>query len=117
MDQCEYCGDSADLPYRCNYCGGRYCPDHRLPEGHECDGVEFLSGSQEWFRNKETGTVVSSSAEFEAPEPIDPEYTVGTTPSPDYESSPEVEIRSDAGSQDDSNNGFLSRIFQRLLGR
>jgi len=79
--------------------------------------VEFLSGSQEWFRNRETDTVVSSPTEFEAPEPIDPEYTVGTTPPAEYESSPEVKTRSNESEEGSTDTGFLTRIIQRLLGR
>jgi len=25
-----------DLPFTCNYCGGNFCSDHRLPENHSC---------------------------------------------------------------------------------
>lgn len=28
-----------DLPFRCNYCGGYFCSEHRLPEFHECTGL------------------------------------------------------------------------------
>ena len=28
-----------DLPFRCNYCGGYFCSDHRLPEFHGCTGL------------------------------------------------------------------------------
>jgi len=28
------------MPYRCRYCGGTFCPDHRLPENHSCPGLE-----------------------------------------------------------------------------
>jgi Zn-dependent protease len=35
---CEYCGKEEALPFVCNYCGGAFCPDHRLPEAHQCKG-------------------------------------------------------------------------------
>jgi Zn-dependent protease len=35
---CEYCGKEEALPFVCNYCGGVYCADHRLPEAHSCKG-------------------------------------------------------------------------------
>jgi len=38
MVSCDRCGRDVDLPFRCNYCGGYYCSDHRLPEFHECTG-------------------------------------------------------------------------------
>lgn len=34
--RCESCGVDVDLPFRCNYCEHYYCPDHRLPENHDC---------------------------------------------------------------------------------
>lgn len=36
--KCEYCGRDEPLPFVCNYCGGAFCPDHRLPEAHMCKG-------------------------------------------------------------------------------
>jgi Zn-dependent protease len=36
--KCEYCGRDESLPFVCNYCGGVYCADHRLPEAHQCKG-------------------------------------------------------------------------------
>ena len=35
---CEYCGKEESLPFVCNYCGGIFCADHRLPEAHQCKG-------------------------------------------------------------------------------
>lgn len=34
--KCEICGKDEVLPYRCSYCGGIFCSDHRLPEKHRC---------------------------------------------------------------------------------
>ncbi len=35
---CEFCGKEEALPFVCNYCGGAFCSDHRLPEAHQCKG-------------------------------------------------------------------------------
>lgn len=35
---CDFCGKAESLPFVCNYCGGAYCADHRLPEAHQCKG-------------------------------------------------------------------------------
>jgi Zn-dependent protease len=35
---CEFCGKEESLPFVCNYCGGVFCGDHRLPESHQCKG-------------------------------------------------------------------------------
>lgn len=36
--KCECCGAEESLPFVCNYCGGVYCGNHRLPEAHQCRG-------------------------------------------------------------------------------
>ena len=36
--KCDFCGKEEPLPFVCNYCGGAFCPDHRLPESHMCKG-------------------------------------------------------------------------------
>lgn len=40
MPPCDRCGTVSDLPYRCAYCGGTHCGEHRLPENHDCAGLE-----------------------------------------------------------------------------
>lgn len=92
--KCDHCGQGTDIPYKCKYCGGRYCPDHRLPEGHSCDGVEFLSATGKRFETK-TGEVVNSGDGIKTPEPMEIEKTVGNTPDVGYEKSPPVKVKSD----------------------
>jgi hypothetical protein len=36
MGNCDYCGENVELPYRCSYCRGTFCSEHRLPENHNC---------------------------------------------------------------------------------
>ena len=36
--KCDFCGRDEALPFVCNYCGGAFCADHRLPEAHQCKG-------------------------------------------------------------------------------
>ena len=38
MVQCDHCGKEEYMPFRCKYCGGYFCSEHRLPEMHNCDG-------------------------------------------------------------------------------
>jgi hypothetical protein len=40
MTSCDYCGKDIDLPFKCKFCGGIFCSSHRLPEAHECTGLE-----------------------------------------------------------------------------
>ncbi|MBN1683006.1 hypothetical protein JW865_05590 [Candidatus Bathyarchaeota archaeon] len=39
MVKCDKCGKETVMPYRCNYCGGYFCDEHRLPEFHNCSGA------------------------------------------------------------------------------
>jgi len=54
MVQCDRCGKNVDLPFRCNYCGGYYCSEHRLPEFHECTGLYQRRPVPNW-RSGSTG--------------------------------------------------------------
>ena len=38
MVKCVKCGVETYMPFRCNYCGGYFCEQHRLPEFHDCNG-------------------------------------------------------------------------------
>jgi len=39
MAKCDICGKEEFLPYKCRYCNGTFCSDHRLPEKHDCEGL------------------------------------------------------------------------------
>lgn len=39
--KCQKCGKEVFLPFKCPYCGGYFCPEHRLPENHECPKIEL----------------------------------------------------------------------------
>jgi len=39
MAKCDACGEHENMPYECRRCGGTYCSDHRLPESHDCPGL------------------------------------------------------------------------------
>ena len=45
MVQCDYCGKDEYMPFRCKYCGGYFCSEHRLPETHNCSGNYQFSRS------------------------------------------------------------------------
>ena len=40
MAHCDECGSQESLPHQCRRCGGTYCAEHRLPESHNCPGLE-----------------------------------------------------------------------------
>jgi Zn-dependent protease len=37
---CEKCQKETFLPFKCQYCGGYFCSEHRLPENHDCPQIE-----------------------------------------------------------------------------
>jgi hypothetical protein len=39
MAKCDYCGEEVNMPYQCRHCGGQFCAEHRLPENHDCPGM------------------------------------------------------------------------------
>jgi hypothetical protein len=39
MSRCDHCGNECTLPFMCQHCGGKFCPDCRLPPGHDCTGI------------------------------------------------------------------------------
>jgi len=41
LTRCSYCGVEELIPFKCRYCGGFFCPEHRLPESHRCDGIVY----------------------------------------------------------------------------
>lgn len=114
MTECLYCGSQADLPFRCQYCDGVYCESHRLPEAHDCDGVEFLADPGKRFESTFTDEIVEEGEPIRSPEPIDPDYTVGTTPEPEYAPSPDVELkgREDDGPERSGVIGWLKRLIE-----
>ena len=45
MVNCDHCGKDEYMPFRCRYCGGYFCAEHRLPEMHNCTGNYQFSRS------------------------------------------------------------------------
>ena len=39
MACCDKCGNECVLPFTCQHCGGKFCPDCRLPPNHNCTGI------------------------------------------------------------------------------
>ncbi|WP_353635326.1 rhomboid family intramembrane serine protease [Halobacterium sp. NMX12-1] len=40
MATCDRCGEQESMPYQCRLCGGTFCSKHRLPENHDCPGLD-----------------------------------------------------------------------------
>jgi membrane associated rhomboid family serine protease len=52
MAECAECGKKT-MSFTCHYCGKKFCSEHRLPENHDCGGLdsgkkeEYMSGKEE----------------------------------------------------------------------
>ncbi len=48
MAECDICGEkvSGGSSFTCTYCGGSFCPSHRLPFNHACTHID------EWRRSQ-----------------------------------------------------------------
>ena len=78
---CKICGQSDDLHYRCNYCNQTFCADHRLPEQHDCPGLEIVNAvDSRWF-SKDTDIDPREAQEIELP----PELVGEITDTPNLE--------------------------------
>jgi hypothetical protein len=71
------------LPFTCRYCGAQFCPDHRLPENHECKGLERwkrgeLKGFKKEIKGKEytSADILKKSESGEMPSWIKDENTL-----------------------------------------
>ncbi len=40
MGECRDCGKNLPMPFKCKFCSDSFCSKHRLPENHECQGLE-----------------------------------------------------------------------------
>jgi len=91
-NQCAVCGRSDELLRDCKYCTGVYCPDHALPESHDCPGLAELKEQDEWVRDRETNIPTYRGPEVRPrPEPLETDdvTTYGST-EVEFESSPDV---------------------------
>ncbi|MBI4019318.1 MAG: AN1-type zinc finger domain-containing protein [Candidatus Aenigmarchaeota archaeon] len=43
---CTICGKNEMLPYMCKFCSLEFCSHHRLPESHNCAGLEEWKGNR-----------------------------------------------------------------------
>jgi membrane associated rhomboid family serine protease len=78
MAECSKCGKQS-MSFTCRYCGKKFCSEHRLPEKHDCEGLE--SGKKEeyqtstekqeqkWFEDKfsDTKSETTRQKEFQKP--------------------------------------------------
>lgn len=56
MAECSECGKES-MSFTCRYCNKKFCSEHRLPEKHDCDGLEETveeekEEAQKWFKDE-----------------------------------------------------------------
>jgi membrane associated rhomboid family serine protease len=63
MSECSECGKQT-MSFTCRYCGKKFCAEHRLPENHNCEGLEGETPEEheEWFEEKFSEERTSSSS-------------------------------------------------------
>jgi membrane associated rhomboid family serine protease len=49
MAKCDVCGAEESMPYHCKHCGGTFCSEHRLPEAHDCPGLQDWGDEEKVF--------------------------------------------------------------------
>lgn len=68
MAECSECGKQT-MSFTCHYCGNKFCSEHRLPENHDCEGLdsgkkeEYLNTSKKSSTNKESSEKTQGSNE------------------------------------------------------
>ena len=45
--KCQYCGKEESFPFKCQYCQGLFCAEHRLPENHNCPMIDQAKAPRE----------------------------------------------------------------------
>ncbi|HDI07820.1 MAG TPA: hypothetical protein ENF76_05615 [Candidatus Bathyarchaeota archaeon] len=70
MVKCQKCNKEVLLPFKCPYCGGYFCSEHRLPENHDCP--------EAWRARAPTSPLAPVVAKQKSPY----EYEVTFTPEP-----------------------------------
>ena len=41
--ECSICGKEENPPFKCHYCGGYFCCEHRVPESHNCTNLPKIN--------------------------------------------------------------------------
>ncbi len=63
MAECDICGQEESMPYHCRHCDGTYCSEHRLPENHNCPGLQQWEQSGPVFDSGFDDTLLDDSTQ------------------------------------------------------
>ena len=62
--KCYACETNTGMPFTCKFCKHSFCVEHRLPEDHNCLGLEaFKRKKQEKLKQGKTVSVIYSKKE------------------------------------------------------
>nr|MDO8081655.1 AN1-type zinc finger domain-containing protein [Candidatus Freyarchaeota archaeon] len=75
MVRCELCGKEDYLPFKCRYCEGYFCIEHRFPENHNCSQVHLVP-EKERKPKRESGEIEKRPHEESAEKDIVPRRVV-----------------------------------------
>ncbi len=62
MAKCDACGKHENLPYQCRRCGRTFCGEHRLPENHDCPGLNDWNDPSGVFESDFDDSVTSQGS-------------------------------------------------------
>jgi len=74
MTRCDHCGNEVVLPFSCQYCGGKYCPDCRLPPNHTCVNIALWNSKAPSCRRG----ILQERRGSDSPRAVDISQTPGT---------------------------------------
>lgn len=75
MVKCDFCGKEDYLPFKCRYCNGYFCAEHRLPENHNCSKA-YQAPKKERKTKKEPREMEKESQEEDVEKDIVPRRIV-----------------------------------------
>jgi predicted nucleic acid binding AN1-type Zn finger protein len=67
--KCLVCNKEVYLPFKCQFCEGSFCLDHRLPENHKCKNLWKAKVSSK-DKKSSTPPVTSPVGEDDEPSPL-----------------------------------------------
>ena len=70
MGECSVCGEKT-MSFTCRYCNQEFCADHRLPENHDCDGMEGDEEGDRWFRKPDVEAAEPEAGTGSGGSPLD----------------------------------------------
>lgn len=65
MAECSECEESVSMPFSCKFCGQSFCSSHRLPENHDCGGLEEYRAKSKEESDEITYDIQRKEKEYE----------------------------------------------------